>query len=95
MFPYGFSIGASMLPALGRFNFIKITKQKNYKVGDIISLKTNDGMIHCHRILCFTDGIHEDFVTTKGDNLPIQGYDTLVPVKNIEGIVKLIWRIIN
>jgi signal peptidase I len=86
---YAFAIGGSMLPTLGRFNFIKITKQGSYKIGDIISLKTNDGLFHCHRIIELT----ENFVTTKGDNKPIQDYEKLVSIKNIEGIVKQIWGI--
>jgi hypothetical protein len=81
-------IGSSMLPTFGKINMIKITKKKDYKIGDIISLKTHDGKYHCHRIMTM-----DKFVSTKGDNLDQQKYEIDVPMKNIEGIVKLVWRI--
>ena len=92
-----FTMGKSMLPTFGRFNFIKISKKISYKEGDVVSLRIAkrkfphyQNQYVCHRIL----QIDEKYVTTKGDNLPIQGYETLVPVGEIEGKVKLLWRML-
>lgn len=83
-------MGGSMLPALGWFNVIKVTKKSEYKVGEIVSLKTHDKIFHCHRIV----SIDENYVSTKGDNLEQKDYEINVPLKNIEGEVSLIWKII-
>lgn len=77
-----------MLPTFGRINIIKITKKQEYKIGDVISLKTHDKIIHCHRITSI-----DDMVTTKGDNLEQKWYEINVPMENIEGIVTLVWKI--
>jgi len=84
-----FAIGNSMLPTFGKYNLIRIKKQKKYNIGEIISLKTHDGIYHCHRIV----SIDDNFVTTKGDNLLMQEYEVEVPIKNIEGIASLIWKL--
>jgi hypothetical protein len=88
---YIFGFGKSMVPTLGRISLIKITRQPEYKQGDIVSLKTHDKIFHCHRIL----EIDDNYVSTKGDNLPQQSYEIKVPIKNIEGTVKEVWRIMK
>ena len=85
----GFTVGSSMIPTHGKINLIRITKQKSYKIGDIISLKCKDHKFYCHRI----QKINNFLVSTKGDNLAQQNYEKNVSVMNIEGIVKLLWKI--
>jgi len=80
------AFGTSMKPTLGRMNLIRIKKFSQYKIGDIISVKTHDKKIHVHRIVEITD----QWVSTKGDNLSQQWYEVKLPLKNIEG--KLIWH---
>lgn len=74
-----------MLPTLSRVNLIITKKVSSYEIGDIISLKTLDGIFHTHRIV----EINDQWVSTKGDNLTQQWYEIKVPLKNIEG--KLFW----
>ena len=75
-----------LLPTFPNWGLINVKKLNSYNIGDIISLRTLDKKYHCHRII----KINSEFVTTKGDNLEQQDYETKVPIKNIEGIVKLI-----
>ena len=89
MITYGFTIGGSMSPALGWFNIIKVSKRPEYKVGDIVSLKTHDKVFHCHRITA----IDSEYVSTKGDNLEQKEYEIKVPRKNIEGAIDLILKV--
>jgi len=86
---FGIVLGSSMLPTFGTVNFISITPRNYYKIGDIISFKSHTGRYYNHRIVKLDD----KWFTTKGDNLEIQDYETNVPIKNIRGTVKLIWRI--
>jgi hypothetical protein len=79
--------GVSMLPTFPKLGLVSIKKAHSYKIGDIISLKTLDNKYHCHRI----STIDSKYVSTKGDNLDQQLYEINVPIKNIEGIVKLIF----
>lgn len=77
--------GSSMLPTFSKLGLVRIKKSKEYKTGDIISLKTLDKKYHCHRIV----EINNQWVSTKGDNLEQQWYEIQVPLKNIGG--KVIW----
>lgn len=76
-----------MLPTFPKLGFVRIKKADEYKIGDIISLKTLDKKYHCHRIL----EINQEWVSTKGDNLPQQWYEIKVPTKNIEGLATLVY----
>ena len=80
------SYGPSMLQALPKICIVMIKPYDTYCIGDIVSLKTLDGMYHNHRIVKIDDFI----VSTKGDNLEQQWYEQDVPVRNIKGKVKLI-----
>ena len=88
---YTFGHGKSMTPTLGRISILKISKQSEYKRGDIISLKTHDKLFHCHRII----EIDDCYVSTKGDNLLQQTYEVNVPITHIEGLVKQVWCIVK
>jgi hypothetical protein len=50
-----FSWGKSMLPSLTNPSIVKIEEQPVYTVGDIIMLKTHDGIFHVHRISKIND----------------------------------------
>jgi hypothetical protein len=78
-----------MLPTLGKINIIKITKNKEYKIGEIISFRGNNNKFYVHRIVT----INQSFVSTKGDNLEQQNYEIDVPLKNIDGSAKLIFKL--
>lgn len=73
-----------MLPTMPRLGICRIKQMTDYKIGDIISLETLDGKLHCHRIT----NINNYYVSTKGDNLEQQWYEVNVPVTNIHGLVK-------
>lgn len=85
----GLTFGSSMMPTFGNINLISITPQKYYGIADIVCFTAHDEKMYCHRIM----RIDEDVFTTKGDNLPIQDYETNIPIENIQGLARLIWRI--
>lgn len=91
MFSLTISYGSSMLPTFGKLNLIAILKKTSYKKNDIIAFKGNNNKSYTHRIIF----INSDYFTTKGDNLPIQNYEKGLPIKNIEGKIYLILRIIK
>jgi hypothetical protein len=76
-----------MLPVFPKVCFVMIRPADNYNVGDVISLKTLDGVYHNHRIT----EIDGELVSTKGDNLKQQWYEQNVPISNIHGRVTLLF----
>ena len=79
-----------MLPTFGKLNLIAVVPQKKYFKFEVVAFKAHDGKLYTHRIYF----INSNYFSTKGDNQEIQNYEKNLPIKNIEGSVKLLLKII-